>query len=100
MPPGQLSAATCTSCRESLLAEVLDVSAWPHDLMHQLNASLNSAIETIAETHFVDDARDNVKTHLIAQAGDLLDVLHECVTPRLDDWISSQVIRLTPHLRG
>ena len=100
MPPGQLSAATCTSCRASLLGSVVELAAWPHDLMHQLSASLDSAIETIAETQPVDAARDHVQAHLMGQTSDLMDVLNECVTPRLDDWISAQAMSLTPHLRG
>lgn len=99
-PPGQLSPMTCTQCRSSLLSEIMDVAWWPHDLMHQLSTALDSAVETISESQHPSDARDHVFTHLSTQMVDVVDVLNECVTPRLDEWISSQALSLTPHLRG
>lgn len=122
MPPGQLSAVTCISCRSSALAAVITVGEWPHELMHQLASAYDEAIiivteslETETETEIVakrdaharecplpigECVRQHVTSEIASQATDLLDVLNECVTPRLDDWISSQAITLTPHLRG
>jgi len=122
MPPGQLSAATCSSCRGSALADVISIGEWPHDLMHQLATQYEEAIGIISESleaetdpeivakrdaHALgcpDGIAGCVRAHVISelhdQRADLLDVLCECVTPRLDEWVSSQAISLTPHLRG
>jgi hypothetical protein len=122
MPPGQLSPATCVECRTSTLNAVIDTGNWPHDLMHQLGTALDGAAVTITESveidtdprirekfdahmsecsrPMIDCVRDYVAKQIRTHTVDLLDVLDECVTPRLDDWISSQAISLTPHLRG
>ena len=50
MPPGQLSATTCTTCSSTALACAVDVWRWPHDLTHQLGLMLESAIVTITES--------------------------------------------------
>lgn len=121
-PPGQLSADTCTECRATALADTVDLSEWPHDLMHQLATSLEAAIVIIADSletetdpkvvgkrdAHLDECeqplelcvRDYVARETARWSADLLDVLTECVTPRLDHWISSQTMSLTPHLRG
>ena len=108
MPPGQLSAATCTACHNTGLAGVVDASRWPHDLMHQLVMSLDSALRNIAGAPEVGadpfvtqgSVRYIVMSEMIARTAEIEDVLEQCISPRLDDWISRQAISLTPHLRG
>lgn len=122
MPPGQLSSETCGTCDSTALAFAVDISRWPHDLMHQLAMSLEGAILTITESLETETdpyviakrdehlaqcpqsmplcVRDFVIKELTARTAEIEDVLEECVSPRLDEWISSQARGVTPHLRG
>lgn len=122
MPPGRLSAATCSSCQDTVLAGVIRLGDWPHDLIHQLATQLESAIEIVTESLTIDTdplvvdkvvehravcaldladcVRDFVSTEVESWSADLLDVLSECVTPRLDEWIAAESFSVTPHLRG
>ena len=105
-PPGQGSTHTCTTCPGSILAGVMDVTAWPHDVMHQLATSLDIAAEEI-HAHLgeqpIDDcnygsSRECVHRYVVdtvtAKLADLLDVLVECVEPRLADFTSREVERV------
>ena len=120
--PGALSGATCSSCRDTALAAVLNVADWPHDLIHQFATEVESSIAIVAESlrtetdlHVIgeieeyrqtctkdvpDCVRDYVTRVLTSRSADLLDVLHECVSDRIDAWVESQADSLTPHLRG
>jgi len=85
---------------------VVNVTDWPHDLIHQLATEIESAIAIVEEyrqacTKDVPDCvRDYVTRVLTSRSADLLDVLHECVTDRIDAWVESQADSPTPHLRG
>jgi len=105
-PPGQGSRHTCTSCPTSILAGVMDVTAWPHEVMHQLAASLDIAAEEIylhLDEHPIDDCeygstrdcvRHYVEDTVRARLEDLVDVLCECVEPRLADFTAREVDRV------
>lgn len=122
MPPGQLSADTCAECRSTALAFSFDMLAWPHELMHQLGASLDGAIAIITES-LTDETdpvvlrrrdehlatcpqpldlcvRDYVIREISERKEELTDVLEQCVTPRIDEWVLAQPFTLTPRLRG
>jgi hypothetical protein len=106
VPPGRLGPRTCTACGESLLARVMDVRAWPHDLIHELAVDLDAAAGEIADSMAEDAlavggtlrdedrrARRIVLATIAEQAGDITDVLSECVTPRLDRHIGLEAER-------
>ena len=106
VPPGRLGPHTCTACSDSLLARVVDVRAWPHDLIHQLAVDLTEAAEEIADSMAEDllavggtlrdedrRARRIVLATIAEHADDITDVLGECVTPRLDRHVGLEVER-------
>ncbi len=106
VPPGRLGPHTCTACTDSLLARVVDSRAWPHDLIHQLAVDLTEAAEEIADSMAEDllavggtlrdedrRARRIVLATIAEHADDITDVLHECVTPRLDRHVGLEVER-------
>lgn len=106
VPPGVLSAETCTTCSTSLLADAIDVSVWPHDLMHDLAASLNTAVDQISDSWADDGCVDGydedgrrmcvftlVHTEVVGHREDLLDVLSECVEPKLVDYLAEETTR-------
>jgi hypothetical protein len=87
-----------------MLASKFDVAQWPHDLMHQLANDLEAAAAAINDSLEEDlgtgrqlerdtpSVADEFSLHL----GDIADVLAECVSPRLDAWISAAVSRSFP----
>jgi len=122
MPPGQLSTDTCSTCPESVLAQAITVADWPHDLMHQLATEIETAIAIIAESLMTETdeyviakiqehravcskdipgcTKEFVGRELVSWSDDLIDVLSECVTPRIDEWISGSFERVVPPYRG
>jgi len=101
-PPGRLSGDTCSLCPDSLLAEHIDVAVWPHDLMHELVTALDTGVTEISESFLGDGpgipseasrvalAVAAVRSTLTEHADDLVDVLTECVEPRLSAYVSGQ----------
>jgi hypothetical protein len=102
-PPGQGSGEICLACPDSILAGVLDVQEWPHDLMHQLAMALDDAALQIYEAldeQPIDECdygssfacvRRYVADTLTANRADVTDVLAECVTPKLDAYVTNAV---------
>lgn len=99
MPPGQSQPDLCPTCRTSLLADAIDVDAWPHDLVHQLATTLESmslqAYDSLVITkdRSYESVREYVAERIRSHAADLVDVLHECVEPRIDDWARAELER-------
>ena len=105
-PPGQGSSHTCMTCPASILASEMDVTAWPHEVMHELAASLDIAADEIY-LHLDEQAIDGVNygsspdcvrryvaDTVRARLDDLVDVLVECVEPRLVDFTAREVERV------
>lgn len=101
--PGELSDVTCATCGSGLVAGAIDVSAWPHDLVHALETSLEAAVELISASFAEDElgcaaadhrcARELVSGALTERAADLVDVLSQCVTGRIDRFVGLEVER-------
>ncbi len=105
-PPGRLSDRTCVTCSASVLSDTIETWRWPHDLMHDLAISLGTVVDQIADS-FVeggccgvsvgdDDgalAAAAVRAALAQHRLDVLDVLAECVDPRLDAYIATETAR-------
>ncbi|MEQ1736289.1 MAG: hypothetical protein ABL886_07800 [Rhodoglobus sp.] len=104
-PPGRLSDRTCVTCSTSLLSEAIDTWRWPHDLMHDLTTSLTTVVAQIADS-FADADQCGlspgeaelpavvlVRSALAQHRLDVLDVLAECVEPRLDAYVASEGAR-------
>lgn len=90
--------------------------------MHQLAMTLEDAILTITDSlatetdpnviarrdeHLADCpqslplcVRDFVIKELTARTAEIEDVLEECVSHRIDDWIAAEALSVTPPLRG
>jgi hypothetical protein len=110
-PPGQLTDRTCDTCSTSLLAEAVDISVWPHELMHALAGSLGIAVQQITQSRAddgccascTDDERGVcaitlVRASIIERRADLLDVLTECVEPTLEEYLATETARGLLHL--
>jgi hypothetical protein len=116
-PPGRMSAEVCLLCLESPFARLFDVERWPHDVVHQLVTSLATAADEICAS-IAEDQRADLEPgseseleermrlraisreveHMVirsiaAQAGDILDVMRECVTPRVDRYVEHELER-------
>jgi hypothetical protein len=99
VPPGQPADARCAICRDSVLGETIDVTVWPHDLMHSLAVSLGLAVNLV-ERSLTEDALEfatrrgpaaHGTAHLLVASSlsdctdEIIDVLASCVTYRLED---------------
>ena len=101
--PGMLTDGTCTRCRSSLVTAAIDVTAWPHDLIHRLDTELHAAITHVGASIEEEGAgglkadhrgaRQLVGLALVDHADDLLDVLNECVAPKLDRYVALELER-------
>lgn len=101
--PGALTDGTCAPCRSSLVASAIDVTAWPHDLIHRLNAELQATIAQVSASIAEEEsgcpsgdhrcAEELVSAALVDHADDLLDVLHECVALKLDRYVGLELER-------
>lgn len=110
-PPGALSGEQCSTCHASLAGRALDLSAWPHGLVHELVTSIETTIwqvsESIAEdamfegsrpTFSIDDRRGQslrqfVLAVVMEHRADMVDVLTQCVEPRLDAYVREEAER-------
>ena len=112
-PPGRLSAHLCETCPSSLLAQAIDIAEWPHELIHELAGSLDTTLSQITESIAEDavaeggvanlavaiDARLTqclrafVLASVVEHSVDIVDVLGECVEPRLADYVHDQTER-------
>jgi hypothetical protein len=105
-PPGEVSANSCETCPISLLAEVVEIAPWPHDLAHDLATSLDESVAQISdswdeEQHHgliieefgMQRARAVVGSVISDHRHDLLDVLAECVEPRLEEYLEREARR-------
>jgi hypothetical protein len=107
-PPGLLSSTTCVSCRSSILASALEIADWPHDLIHDLAVDLDAAAAAIHDSLEEDrilgrpssgekPAAWHVRQEFSAHINDVVDVLSECVAPRLDAWVAAETARAFAH---
>ena len=99
MPPGQAANTRCATCRDSVLGEALDVTVWPHDLMHSLAVSLGLAVDLVERSlsedslgfatrrgpAVHDEARRMIGASLAECIAEMADVLTNCVAYRLED---------------
>ncbi|MBX3099313.1 MAG: hypothetical protein KF761_06995 [Salinibacterium sp.] len=108
-PPGEGFEGICTECAESALADIVDVSAWPHHVMHLLVESLRTAISDVeysyAEECFWDSeaapevAHRAVAAALSPYAADIHDVLEQCLSERVQDYLATQVAQVDLQFR-
>lgn len=84
----------CEFCAASPLIDVIDIYAWPHELIHQLAASLGAALghieislcETSSDALAVPlTARRMVAASLWLRAAEMSEVLEDCVLYRIGD---------------
>lgn len=105
-PPGVTSANCCATCPDSLLFKVVEISRWPHDLAHDLATSLDQSVaqisdswdeeqrhELMIEEFGMQRARSIVHSVISDHRHDLLDVLAECVEPRLEEYLEREARR-------
>lgn len=100
-PPGEGISGVCAECLESALACTIDIAAWPHDVIHLLVQSLRSAIADVEDSYREEHpwdadgapevARLAVKGTLARHAADIEDVLDQCLSERLQAYLTDQV---------
>lgn len=106
VPPGVLSTRTCDTCAISLVADTIDLTQWPHDLMHELVSAVGTMAVQISESWAEDECADGyddvgrmkcvvtlVRSAVMEQRGDLLDVLEQCVEPALAEYVDTEAAR-------
>lgn len=107
-PPGEGFQGICTECAESALACTIDVAAWPHDVIHPLVESLRSAIADVEDSYCeecpwdsesAEVARGAVADTLARYAADIEDVLQQCLSERLQAYLTGQADRIESELR-
>jgi hypothetical protein len=104
-PPGAAIAGSCRDCAASVAAPIFDGQLWPHSIVHELTVALaileSRVSESLSEERFgsaasrspevVMDARRLVVNGVRAASGDIVDVLEQCLRPRLDAWVLREV---------
>jgi len=97
MPPGD-DLALCDACFHSPLMDVLDVSGYPHDVIHELAAPIIVAVEHVRISLEEEQipaggltARQMVATSLLGRSEDIHDVLENCIRYRMDDFITLEL---------
>ena len=101
VPPGHGSTGVCAGCASSSLASKIDITVWPHDVIHLLVASLRSATADVEDSYreefpwnsgsAAEVAREAVRSTLERHADDIVDVLDECLTDKLQSYLTEQV---------
>ena len=99
-PPGEGFTGICRDCTESALACRIDVAAWPHDVIHLLVESLNTVVADVQASYDEEGrtgdltlARAAVSESLGRHAADIEDVLVQCLSERLQSYLTAQVER-------
>jgi hypothetical protein len=91
MPQSPESTEPCEDCHADL-APIVDVQAWPHELMDGLAAAIEGIVRHVALSFQEDGdddavasvrAREIVMAGVAARASDVRDVLEQCVVYRL-----------------
>ena len=105
-PPGAGSTGICDECTASALACTIDISAWPHDVIHSLVQSLRTAIADVSDSYRDDNpedadaapgvARAAVRETLARYADDIIDVLEHCIDHKVETWVTAQIDDITP----
>lgn len=85
-PPGLPSARDCAGCASSVVRDVIDLSAWPHDVTHPLASSFDRIVDQISVAD--PAARNRMALALGPHVDDVLDVLHHIVVGRTADLAS------------
>lgn len=101
MPPGQGFTGICLQCRESTLADTIDLGQWPHDVVHPLVEALAVAIADVQHSFCEESqatsessaavARRAVSEALSRHADDIADVLEQCLSERLQAYLTREV---------
>lgn len=92
-PSGEVFSGSCAECSESALVCAVDVTAWPHDVIHPLVVSLRGAIDDVQCSYVEERAGDAGNARARARlavvgtvaphTSDILDVLEQCLSERL-----------------
>ena len=100
-PPGEGFSGICVECTESALGCTVDIAAWPHDVIHLLVTSLRHAVEDVRNSYSEESAWDAVSAPVVARravaeaiarhASDIQDVLEQCISERLQEYLTRQV---------
>jgi hypothetical protein len=99
-PPGNLTSRGCELCGVSPLPARLGLAEWPHDVTHPLVRDLTEAEQSLGQ--MLEDAGQPVTVELAAgwmrttvdsHAGDIRDILRQCVEPRFDEYVRQQAGR-------
>ena len=105
VPPGIASVGHCADCATSPAAATLSNRLWPHSIVHELTVALAILERQLSESLVEDrlgwagnspvavstEIRAILADRVSAAQGDIVDVLEQCLQPRLDAWVSSQL---------
>ena len=112
-PPGEFTTGICADCRASALAQAVDIEVWPHDIIHRFVTMLAAVQRDVSESYreeqeermLVPESGEALRFRLGANAGlgrravaaliarhsrDIVDVLEQCISERMLDYVSAQ----------
>jgi len=105
VPPGIAIDGQCEDCVTSSAAAILSNRLWPHSIVHELTVAL-AVLERQLSESLVEDSLEwaghkpvavstEIRAVLVdrvsAAQDDIVDVLEQCLQPRLDAWVSGQL---------
>jgi len=104
-PPGSAIDRHCAECGSSPAATILENQLWPHSIVHELTVVLaileRQLSESVAEDRLERarhssvavsiEVRAVLAARVLAVQEDIVDVLEQCLRPRLDAWVAGQV---------
>jgi len=105
VPPGIASNGQCEECGTSPAAAILSDRLWPHSIVHELTVALAILERQLSESLVEDrlewagnspvavstEVRALLADRVSAARADIVDVLEQCLQPRLDAWVSGQL---------
>jgi len=107
VPPGVAIDGQCADCATSAAAATLSNRLWPHSIVHELTIALAVLEKQLSESLAEDrlewvgnssvavsiEVRALLADRVSAAQGDIVDVLEQCLQPRLDAWVAGELAK-------
>ncbi len=105
VPPGVAIDGQCADCADSPAAAIVSNHLWPHSIVHELTVALAILEGQLSESLMEDrlerasnnsvavsvEVRAVLADRVLAAQDDIVDVLEQCLQPKLDAWVSGQL---------
>jgi len=105
VPPGVAIDGQCADCATSPAAATLSNRLWPHSIVHELTLALAVLERQLSESLAEDrlewagnssvavstEVRAVLADRVSAAQEDIVDVLEQCLQPRLEAWVAREL---------